>query len=73
MLHTLPEHVRSLASNDFMSFGVDNMAYVKRMLVDGHYVHSVHAADGTPLTVLTERDKAFATIRQHELEPVSVH
>ncbi len=35
--------------------------------------YSIHAADGTPLAVLPEWDIAVAAVRQHGLEPVSVH
>jgi len=33
----------------------------------------VHAADGTQITVLPDREIALATVRQHDLEPLSVH
>jgi len=34
---------------------------------------AVHAADGTQMAVIADRDIAFAVVRQHELEPLSVH
>ncbi len=58
---------------DFNAFGLEDMAYVRAVCVDGQRLHAVHAADGTPLTVITNRDLAFATIRQYEMEPLSVH
>jgi hypothetical protein len=65
--------LRYISTKDFSAFGVDNMAYVKTVEIDGTTGYAIHAADGTPLAVLGERDAAFATIRQHDLEPVSVH
>ncbi len=58
---------------DFCMYGLDTVAYIKPVTVDGCVYHSIHAADGTPITVIKERDLAFATVRQHEMEPASVH
>ena len=58
---------------DLGAYGLETLAYVKPVTVDGQRFHSIHAADGTPLTVIAERDLAFATVRQHDLEPNSVH
>lgn len=60
-------------AQDFNRFGLEDIAYVKLVAIDGQQMHAVHAADGTPLTVLTDREIAFATVRQHEMEPLSVH
>ncbi len=65
--------LRQLSPKDFAAFGVDVVAYVRPTTMDGEDAFAVHAADGTPLTVLPDRDVAFAAIRQHEMEPMSVH
>lgn len=36
-------------------------------------LYAVHAADGTPMAVVDNREMAFAGARQHDFEPVSVH
>jgi hypothetical protein len=36
-------------------------------------LYTVHAADGSRLAVLDDRESAFAAARAHQLEPVSVH
>ncbi|MDR3450604.1 MAG: DUF1150 family protein [Alphaproteobacteria bacterium] len=59
--------------NDLGNYGIETLAYIKPVTVDGQKFYSIHAADGTPLTVLAERDTAFAAVRQHDLEPASVH
>jgi hypothetical protein len=64
---------RTLSARDLGSFGIDDIAYVKSVVVDGQRLHAIHAADGTPLTVVAERDLAFATVRQHDMNPSSVH
>jgi hypothetical protein len=68
-----PDTLRRISRKDFVSFGLDDMAYVKAVDVDGDTGYAIHAADGTQLAVLEERDDAFATVRQNDLEPVSVH
>lgn len=69
-----PDNLRqTLSSKEFCAFGLDDVAYVKAVVIEGRNLQAIHAADGTPLTVVTARDLAFATVRQHEMEPASVH
>ena len=69
----LPASRPPLSSQDFAAFGVDLLAYVKPVTLEGNPGFAIHAADGTPLTVVVGRAAAFATVRRHEMEPVSVH
>jgi hypothetical protein len=62
-----------MSARDFNAYGMETLAYVKTVVIEGKRLQSIHAADGTPLTVLDGRDVAFATVRQHDLEPASVH
>ncbi|MEI8393290.1 MAG: DUF1150 family protein [Rhodospirillaceae bacterium] len=62
-----------LSSKDFASFGVGVVAYVRQVTVDGEAGYAIHAADGTPLTIVAHRDDAVEALRRHELHPVSVH
>lgn len=66
-------YLRHLSPQDFAAFGVDHVAYVRTVTVDGVAAFSVHAADGTPLSVMPQRDTAFAAVRQNDMEPLSVH
>jgi hypothetical protein len=65
--------LRLISSKEFALLGVEDVAYVKRVTVNGAARYAIHAADGTEMAVLTDRDIAFATLRQHDLEPLSVH
>jgi hypothetical protein len=67
------ERIRQMSSRELALFGMQDLAYVKPVLVDGVTAFAVHAADGTQITVLPDRDIAVATVRQHDLEPLSVH
>jgi hypothetical protein len=53
--------------------GMQDIAYVKRVVVDGNAGYAIHAADGTQMALIPDRAVAFAVVRQNELEPVSVH
>jgi hypothetical protein len=74
--HSAPD---SMSEADFASWGLPELAYVKHVLVanpsSGGLSEgwSIHAADGTHMGLAPSRDLAFAAIKQHELEPVSVH
>ena len=67
------ERIRHMSSRELALFGMQDLAYVKPVRVNGVTAFAVHAADGTQITVLPDREIALATLRQHELEPLSVH
>ncbi|HUY67744.1 MAG TPA: DUF1150 family protein [Alphaproteobacteria bacterium] len=69
----LEQLTRSLTARELGNLGIDDVAYVKSVTIDGQKLHAIHAADGTPLTVVAARDLAFATVLQHEMNPASVH
>jgi hypothetical protein len=65
---------RPFATDEEMAaFAVNDLAYIKPVKHDGASAFAIHAADGTPLTVVTDLAIAFATVRQHDMEPLSVH
>jgi hypothetical protein len=72
MMQTM-EEMRLMSTNDLAMFGMQDIAYVKPVMVDGNAGYAIHAADGTQMALLGDRDIAFAVVRQNELEPVSVH
>ena len=67
------ETLRQMTANDLAMLGVQDVAYVKAVIVDGTAGYAIHAADGTRIALTGDRDIAFAVVRQNELEPVSVH
>jgi len=64
------EQMRQMTTNDL---AMQDIAYVKPVVVDGTASCAVHAADGTQMALIANRDLAFAVVRQNEMEPVSVH
>lgn len=63
----------SLSAQDFAALGLNDLAFVKPVLVEGKTVYAIHAADGTAMALVEEKDIAEAAIRQHDLEPLAVH
>jgi hypothetical protein len=68
------ERIRQMSARELALFGMQDLAYIKRVMgEDDAAGYAVHAADGTQIAVLADREIAFATVRQHDLEPLSVH
>ena len=67
------ERIKQMSARELALFGMQDLAYIKAVVVDGTTGYAVHAADGTQIAMRSNRDVAFATVRQHDLEPVSVH
>ncbi len=68
---THAEH--KLSAEDFAALGLNQLAYVKTIDVDGNTAFAVHAADGSELGVFDNRDTAFAAALRNDFYPVSVH
>ncbi|HEY3920277.1 MAG TPA: DUF1150 family protein [Stellaceae bacterium] len=69
----ITEKLRQISPQDFALIGVQHLAYIKPTVVNGVTAFSIHAADGTQIGEAPSRDIAFAAVKQHELEPVSIH
>jgi len=67
------EWMRQMSPTDLMRLGVPQVAYVKTVFENDAVRYEIHAADGSHMGSAPDRDLAFAAIRQHDLEPVSVH
>ena len=65
--------VRNLSPADLGRLGLQELAYVKPVIVNGAHAFAIHAADGTPMAVAQDRSIAIAAILQHEMVPAQVH
>lgn len=66
--------VGPITAAEFAALGLQYVAYVKTVVLDnGRTACAIHAADGQEITTVEDRDLAFATIQQNDLEPLSVH
>lgn len=68
-----PSSIAALSATDFAALGVNLVAYVKPVLADGQPGYAIHAADGTPLAMARDAAVAAASVRQNDMEPLSVH
>ena len=66
-------NIRALSAADFTRLGLEQVAYVKPVIVNGSAAYAIHAADGTPMAVAPDYSLAFAAIVQHEMVPAHVH
>jgi hypothetical protein len=67
------EWLKNITPKEFAVLGMQDMAYIKRVVVNDEPGFAIFAADGTQVALLPDQELALATVRQHDLEPVSVH
>jgi len=65
--------LKNLSLSDLLVFGLNNVAYLKPVTVDGQAVFAIHAADGSQLALVASREIGVAAMVEHDLEPVSLH
>ncbi len=65
--------LRALSLEDFLSFGLNQIAYIKPVHVIDKMAYALHAANGKPLAVIQSLEEAIITARQNDMEPVIVH
>ena len=76
MTQNITQHdnnLRNLNDQDFKNLGLQEIAYVKMITVQNQKAYAIHAADGTPLTVMDDFNRALLLARQNDLEPFTVH
>ena len=67
------KRIRQMSPRELALFGMLDIAYIKRADASDAPRYSMHAADGTLIAEFADREVAFVTARQHDLEPLSVH
>ena len=65
--------VRNLSQAELGRLGLEQVAYVKPVIVNGAHAFAIHAADGTPMAVAQDRGIAIAAIVEHEMVAAQVH
>jgi hypothetical protein len=73
MEKTTPEKLALLSQQEMAALGMNDLAYVRPVVVEGKNGFMICAADGSPLGVAETRDLARAAARRHGLEPQLVH
>ena len=65
--------IRHISAAQLAQLGMQQIAYVKPVVVNGAACFAIHAADGTPMAIAGDLDVAIAAILQHEMVPAQVH
>jgi hypothetical protein len=65
--------IRHLSSDQLSRLGVSQIAYVKPVMMNGLVAYAIHAADGTPMAMVEDREVAIAAVHQHEMLASLVH
>ncbi len=66
-------YVREVSKDDVIDDITDENGQLEIDIPEGTTLYALHAADGSRIALLGDRDVAFAAARQHEMNPVSVH
>ena len=70
---TLVEELRSLSQQDFLAFGLNEIAYIRQLADEAPGVVGIFAADGTQIGSMARAEVAIAAVRQNDMEPLSLH
>ncbi len=65
--------LRNISAQDFLGFGMHEVAYVRPVQHQGQLVWSLHAADGTALAIQGTAHLAAVLARQNGMEPVTLN
>jgi hypothetical protein len=67
------EQIRKISTEDLLSLGMKDVAYLKDVEVDGGTVVGIFAANGQQLALLPDRNAAIAIAVENGLAPVTLH
>lgn len=71
------EQNHTLTTEELLTVGMNQVAYIKEIdstkEEKGSVGFSVHAADGTQLSVMDSYDMALAAVKMSDLFPVTLH
>ncbi len=66
------EFLKQLSPQAFLAFGMGHVAYIRPVVVQNRTAYSLHAADGTTLTMVDSLAGACVLARQNDLDPVAL-
>jgi hypothetical protein len=67
------EQIRKITTEDLLSLGMKDVAYLKEVEVDGSAAVGIFAANGQQLALLPDRNAAIAAAVENGLAPVTLH
>lgn len=66
-------NIRALSSQEFLRLGVDHIAYIKPISIDGMTAYAVQSADGQTLCLEDSFDMAARALQSSDLSGVLLH
>lgn len=72
-MHEEDRNLTDLSQEDFLNLGLHQIAYIRRASDDANDSFTVHAADGTALSVQDSFAGAVWMARERNLYPVTIH
>lgn len=69
-MNNVKKILKGLSPQDFLNFGVRDVAYIRDVDVEGESAFAVYAADGRLISIAENHDSAVAIARHNELETV---
>ncbi|ATU73464.1 hypothetical protein SXCC_03301 [Gluconacetobacter sp. SXCC-1] len=76
LLQNDPETVagpHAVTAGELRGLGMETVAYIRAVEMEGQGAFAIHAADGTPLAVTDDHETAVRAILQHEMMLVPLH
>jgi len=67
------ERLRRISAQELLALGLENIAYVRQVEVDGGTAVAIFAADGKQIALAPNLNSAVATAWENGLAPVTVH
>jgi hypothetical protein len=67
------EQIRKITTDDLLTLGMREVAYLKDMDVDGSTVVAIFAANGQQIALLPDRNAAISAAVENGLAPVTLH
>ena len=64
--------LRNLSTQAFLTFGVNQIAYIRTLQDGSETAYGLYAADVSALAVIDSLDGAIIAARQNDLEPVTL-
>lgn len=72
--NNVQDQLRQLSVKDFLDMGVDQIAYIKPVLMDSkHAAYAIHAANGRQISTIDSYPSAIALVQKNDMHPVTVH
>ena len=65
---------KQMSTEEFLKLGIRDIAYIRTIEDDREKTaYSVHAADGTTLSIKNSLDLAISAVMQSDLVPITIH